>query len=162
MKAILTAAVIFVCLLPSCAAAHGFTAGTLEIVHPFLRATPPRAAMGAGYLVIKNTGTASDRLLGIETSAARRVAFHQSIIEDGIAKMRPIEGGLEIPSAGEYRLGEDGSHAMLVDLTGPISERELIEGTLIFERAGRVEMYFEVESAGATLSSAQQEHGSDH
>ncbi len=153
---------IAVGLLPGNVFAHGFAVGTIEIVHPFFRATPPSAKTGAGYLIVRNTGPEPDRLLAIETEAAERVTFHRTVVEDGLAKMLPIEGGLEVPARGEYRLGLDGSHAMLEGLTAPIGLGQLIEGTLVFEKAGRIQITFEVEPAGTTQDDAMAEHGSDH
>lgn len=164
MRTLLISAVILAALMSpaSSAFAHGFETSELEIIHPFLRATPPGAKTGAGYVIIRNNGTTSDRLLGIETEAAERVEFHQSVVEEGIAKMRPIEGGIEIPAGGEYRLGADGSHAMLIGLTAQIGLGFLVDATLIFEKAGRVPITFEVEPPGATLESAGKDHADGH
>lgn len=140
------------------ALAHGFKASNIEIVHPFFRATPPGAKTGAGYVILRNSGTEADRLIAIETEAAQRVTFHQTVTENGMAKMIPIEGGLEIPAGGEYRLGLDGSHAMLEGLTAPIGLGQLITGTLVFEKAGRIDIDFEVEPAGTTQEDAMAKH----
>ena len=141
------------------ASAHGFTIGELEIVHPFLRATPPKATTAAGYMVIRNGGSTSDRLLRIETTAAEKVEFHRTVVEGGIAKMQPIKEGFEIPAGGEFRLGADGTHAMLVvDLTGPIDLGFLIDATLVFEKAGALPMTFEVEPAGTKLEDTEAHH----
>jgi copper(I)-binding protein len=147
---------------PAVAAAHGFTAGSIEVVHPFFRATAPGAPTGAGYVILRNTSSEPDRLIGIETEAAAKVTFHRTVIEDGIAKMVPIEGGLVIPPGGEYRLGLDGTHAMLEGLTAPIGLGQVIEGTLVFEKAGRVDITFEVESPGATQEGAMESHSDGH
>lgn len=149
-------------LLPSAALAHGFKANAIEIVHPFFRATPPGAKTGAGYVILKNNGSESEKLLGIETEAAERVTFHRTVTESGMAKMVPIEGGLEIPPGGEYRLGLDGTHAMLEGLTAPIGLGQLITGTLVFEKAGRVDIDFEVEPAGTTQEDAMAAHIDGH
>jgi copper(I)-binding protein len=147
---------------PHSVSAHGFTAATIEIIHPFFRATPPGAQTAAGYVVLRNSGDKPDRLIGIETEAAERVTFHRTVTENDMAKMVPIEGGLEIPVGGEYRLGLDGSHAMLEGLTAPIGLGQLIEGTLIFEKAGRVDITFEVEPVGTTQEGAMQDHSNGH
>ncbi len=144
------------------ASAHGFSAGNIEIVHPFFRETPPGAKTGAGYVIVRNTGSEPDKLIGIETEAAAKVTFHRTVTENGMAKMLPIEGGLEIPTGGEYRLGLDGSHAMLEGLTAPIDLGFLLDGTLIFEKAGRVDITFEVEPVGATQDDAMQGHENGH
>lgn len=140
------------------ASGHGYKAGTIEIVHPFLRATPPGARTGAGYLVIRNEGSEPDRLVGIETEAAERVTFHRTVTENDVARMVPLEA-IEIPAGGEYRLGLDGTHAMLEGLTAPIGLGQLIPGTLVFEKAGRIDMEFEVEPAGTSQEDAMQAHG---
>lgn len=162
MKTYLTGVALGLVLVPSLAAGHGFSTTSLDIVHPFLRETPPGAKTGAGYVIVKNNGTELDRLLAIETEAAERVTFHRTVIENGMARMVPIDGALEIPPGSEYRLGLEGSHAMLEGLTAPIGLGQLIEGTLVFENAGRIEITFEVEPAGTTQDDAMAEHGSDH
>ena len=156
------ATIAFVCLSPALAMAHGFKANDIEIVHPFFRATPPGAKTGAGYVILKNNGAVADRLIGIETEAAANVTFHRTVTENGIAKMVPIEEGLEIPPGGEFRLGLDGSHAMLEGLTAPIGLGQVIEGTLIFEKTGRIDITFEVEPAGTTQDEAMQDHENGH
>lgn len=162
LKRILVGLALGAMLLPSLAVAHGFKTSTIEIIHPFFRATPPGAKTGAGYVIVKNNGTEADKLIGMETEAAKRVTFHQTVTENGMAKMIPIEGGLEIPAGGEYRLGLDGSHAMLEGLTAPIGLGQLITGTLIFEKAGRVDIDFEVEPAGTTQEDAMAVHTDGH
>lgn len=154
----LLALVFLASLLIAPASAHGFKIGEIEIVHPFLRATPPKATTAAGYMVLRNEGSAPDRLLRIETTAAGRVEFHRSVVEDGIAKMQPIKEGFEIPAGGEFRLGADGTHAMLVGLTGPVDLGFLIDATLVFEKAGALPMTFEVEPAGTKLEDTEAHH----
>ena len=140
------------------AQAHEYKRDTIEVVHPFFRATPPGALTGAGYMVIVNNGAEPDRLIGIEAEVAGGVSFHQTVTVNDIAKMIEIEGGIEISAGGEYWLGSNGTHAMLEGLTVPISLGQLVAGTLIFEKAGRVAVQFEVERAGTTLEQAMEAH----
>lgn len=130
------------------AAAHSFSSGDITITHPYLRSTPPAATNGAGYMVLTNEGAEADTLLAIETPAAEEVQFHRTVITEGIASMQPLEGGFEIPAGAEVVIGEDGTHLMLVNLTQPIQEGEPVEATLTFEKAGTVEVRFEVEPLG--------------
>src|SRR4051812_20891477 len=78
------------------AAAHGYKLGTLEIGHPWTRATPPTAPTGGGYLSIKNTGTEPDRLISASSPAAETVQVHEMKMEGNVMRMRPLEGALEI------------------------------------------------------------------
>ena len=54
-------------LLPGIAAVPAFAPdyklGSLEIEHPWARATPPTAPAAGGFLKIVNKGTAADRLV---------------------------------------------------------------------------------------------------
>ena len=116
---LLPLATIVLLALAGAGTGHEFKVGDVEITHPYLAATLPGAKTAAAYMVLTNTGTQPDRLLSVETDAAIRVEFHQSVVTDGVSRMRPIAGGLEIPAGGEYRLGADGSYAMLVGLSAP-------------------------------------------
>jgi copper(I)-binding protein len=156
---LLPLATIILLAISGSSAGHEFKLTDVEITHPYLVATLPGAKTASAYMILTNTGSEPDRLLAIETDAAVKVEFHQTVVTDGVATMRPILGGLEIPAGGEYRLGADGSHAMLVGLSEPISLGQLIEATLNFEKAGPIEITFEVEPVGTTLEGAEEAHG---
>ena len=72
--AALTLAASILALAP--ASAHDYTAGSLHIDHPWSRATPPTANVGAGYMTIQNKGSEADRLVGASTPAAQTVEIH--------------------------------------------------------------------------------------
>jgi copper(I)-binding protein len=133
--------------LAASAHAHGFKAGALEIGHPWARETPVGATIGAGYLTVTNTGTEPDRLTGVETSGAGKVEIHEATNENGVAKMRPVQA-VEIPAGGQAKLAPGGYHLMLIGLKEALAEGMRIPATLIFEKAGRVDVEFAVESMG--------------
>src|SRR5262245_10802619 len=82
------------------AIAESYTVGSLAIGNPWTRATPKGATVAGAYLTISNKGTAPDRLIGGSSAVAGRFEVHSMLTEQGVAKMRPITGGLEIkPSA---------------------------------------------------------------
>lgn len=130
-------------------AAHGYQAGDLSIGHPWTRAVGAHAPAAAGYLVIRNTGTVPDRLVAAETPRARRIELHEMTMTDGIMRMRPIAGGILIPPGQEVTLAPGGLHLMIIGPDGSFRQGERIPATLMFERAGRVEVEFAVEAAGA-------------
>ena len=68
MKSILLALVFALAVIA--VSAHEYKAGSLEIKHPWARATPKGATVAGGYMKIINTGTAPDRLVGGSTVAA--------------------------------------------------------------------------------------------
>ncbi|MYZ47857.1 copper chaperone PCu(A)C [Rhizobiales bacterium L72] len=139
------------------ASAHEFKAGPLTIVHPWTRATPPRAEVGGGYLVVRNAGTEPDRLVSATAEAATKVEIHEMTMSDGVMKMRPVAGGIAIPAGGEAVLQPSGLHLMMMGLKQPLKEGESIPGSLTFERAGTVAVTFKVEAIGHQPDSG--EHG---
>src|ERR1700686_4726400 len=47
---------------------------------------------GAGYLTVTNNGTAADRLTCAGSDAAAQCQIHTMSMENGVMKMRPVEG----------------------------------------------------------------------
>lgn len=154
-------ATLLLCSAPF-AHALGVTSGDLEIVHPAIPAPPAGARSAAGYLEIINQGSAPDRLLGVETGGAKRAMLHSTHhADDGVARMIHLDA-IEIPADGTVTLAPGGVHIMLMGLTGALSEGALVPATLIFEKAGRVEIEFSVDApVGAEHS--RTDHGqADH
>lgn len=131
------------------ALAHEHTAGDLVIDHPYARATPPNAPVAGGYMTIRNTGEAVDRLLGGTVGFADRVEIHEMTMDGDVMKMRPLPDGLEIPAGGEVQLRPGGYHLMFIGLEERLLEGESRPATLTFERAGEVAVEFTVEAIGA-------------
>src|SRR4029077_776883 len=98
MKSVLFAAVLSACLalIVNAVSAHEYKAGSIEIKHPWARATPKGATVAGGYLKLINTGTAPDRLIGGSTAAAGKFEIHEMSVDGGVMKMRPLPNGLEI------------------------------------------------------------------
>src|SRR5690349_10195567 len=70
------------------ASAEDFKAGDIVISHPWSRATPAGAQVGAGYLVIENRGSLPDRFLGGSVEVATGFELHDVVLEGGVMKMR--------------------------------------------------------------------------
>jgi copper(I)-binding protein len=131
------------------AEARQVKAGTLVLHHPWTRATVAGANVAAGYVVIENTGNAADRLLGASLEGAASGAIHIMKDADGVMTMRPVEGGVEIPPQGSVSLQPGGVHLMFSGLNHPLIEGQMAGGALIFEKAGRIALSFEVENLGS-------------
>jgi copper(I)-binding protein len=123
--------------------------GDLVIAAPWSRATPQGAAVAGGYLTITNKGTAPDRLLSFSTDLADQPEVHEMKEEGGVMKMRPLKAGLAIPPGATVRLEPGGYHLMLLKLKKPLVEGQRFKATLMFEKAGPVELEFEVRAIGA-------------
>ena len=120
----------------------------LTIKEPWSRATPGGAKVAAGYLVVENGGTVPDRLLGGSAEIAGAVEFHETVMADGVARMRPL-ADLEIKPGDRIAFKPGGYHIMFVDLKRPLREGERFQGALRFERAGTVPVTYVVRGIGA-------------
>jgi copper(I)-binding protein len=137
-------------LMAGSAAAENYTAGSLEIDNPWMRATPRGADVASAYLTIVNKGTEAERLIGGTLTGVSRFEVHRMVVEGGVAKMRPVEGGLEIKPGQSLALTPGALHVMLIGLKQPFQQGQHIKGTLMFEKAGKVDVEFTVESIGAS------------
>ena len=138
--------------------AQTYRAGSLIIEAPWSRATPGGAKVGSGYMRIVNRGSEADRLVGGTAAVAARVEVHESSTVNGVARMRPVEGGLLIKPGETVELKPGGLHAMLVDLARPLKEGEAIKGTLVFEKAGTVAIEYRVGGVGAQSAGGHHHH----
>lgn len=125
------------------------TIGSLVITSPWARATPRGAQIGGGYLKITNNGTTADRLVGGSLTAAGTVQVHEMSMTGGVMQMRHLEQGLEIKPGETVELKPGGYHLMFTNLHEPLREGQTIKGTLVFEKAGTVEVTFSVLGMGA-------------
>jgi periplasmic copper chaperone A len=133
--------------------AHGFEKGSLKIGHPWTRATPAGAAVGAGYLTITNGGAEADKLTGASFEGAGSVEVHEMKTDDkGVMTMRHITDGLVVAPGATVEFKPESFHLMLMGLKAPIATGPNVKGSLTFEKAGTVDIEFKVEPVGAPES----------
>jgi periplasmic copper chaperone A len=140
------------------AAGADFTVGSIEIGNPWTRATPKGADVAGGYMRITNKGSVPDSLIGGSSAAADRFEVHEMSMVDGVMKMRPLAKGLEVKPGETVELKPGSFHIMLMGLKQPLEKGRKVKGTLIFEKAGKVDIEYAVEAIGAG-SSAPSGHG---
>lgn len=134
------------------AVAHDYRLGDLVIDHPWTRATPAGAPVAGGFFKVRNTGKAADRLVSGTSEVAGTFEIHEMAVVDGIMKMRPLAKGIEIPPGGEVVLKPGGLHVMFIGLASPLKEGAKVRGTLVFEKAGKIEVEYTVEAIAAGSS----------
>jgi copper(I)-binding protein len=136
-----------VVLAPGVAAAE--TAGAIAVENAWSREVPAGASVGVGYLAIKNSGDEPDRLASASTSLAAETEIHQTTMADGVMRMRPVPDGVPVPAKDTVMLEPNNYHFMFMGLTRPLKEGDTFPATLVFERAGSVEVTFHVLGIGA-------------
>jgi copper(I)-binding protein len=140
------------------AGAHEFRLGELTIEHPYAIATPPAAKAGAGYLTIRNAGAEADRLVAVEAPFPMVQVHATETDASGVARMAPVEA-LEVPPGATVTLAPGGTHVMFMGLAEPLTAGDTLDAALVFEKAGRVEVQFNVE---ARAEAPMQEDHADH
>jgi copper(I)-binding protein len=147
LRRLALAALVAILALP--AFALDYKLGAIEIGQPWTRATPPTAESGGGYLVLKNTGTTPDRLIAVKSPAADRVEIHEMKMDGNIMRMREVEKGIEIPPGATVELKPGGFHVMFMGLKAPFAKEAKVPLTLVFEKAGSIDVDLMVQAMGA-------------
>jgi periplasmic copper chaperone A len=132
--------------------------GSLTIEQPWSRATPGGAKVGGGYLRITNTGATPDRLTGGSFVNASRVEVHEMSIENDVMRMKQVQGGLEIKPGATVELKPGAHHLMFMDLKEPLKEGQTVKGTLVFEKAGKVDVEYSVRGMGGAPAAEHKHH----
>ena len=142
--------------------AEDVMAGSLKISAPWARATPKGASVGGGYMTIANTGSAPDRLVGGSSSIAKEVQVHEMTMDNGVMKMRPVTGGLEIKPGQTVTLKPGGYHIMFMKLNKQLKQGDHFKVTLDFAKAGKVDVDFTTEGIAATNAGGGSMGSMDH
>jgi copper(I)-binding protein len=167
------APIVLVALLVAACSGGGGTGG-IKVSGAWSRPSPMVSGAGAAYMVIENTGSEADALLGGTSDVAATVEVHETVdmsssmpaasmaaesvgmdgMESPAASMDMGSGSsmlgmqkidrLDIPAGGMVELKPGGYHIMLIDLTRELQVGETIEITLHFEKAGDVKVTAEV------------------
>ncbi len=132
------------------ASAQTYRLGALTISAPWTRATPKGAPVAGGYLTISNGGTEADRLIGGSFELSGAVEVHQMSMEGDVMRMRQMREGLEIKPGASVQLKPSGYHLMFTGLKQQVVAGQRVKGSLVFEKAGTVEVEFEAAGMGAS------------
>ncbi|MBO0766818.1 MAG: copper chaperone PCu(A)C [Hyphomicrobiaceae bacterium] len=140
--------------------AQEYKAGPIKVDAPWIRATPAGAEVAAGYLKIENTGNEPDRLIGGSTDIAGKFEVHEMKMEGGVMKMRQLPEGLVLKPGESVELKPGSLHLMLTDLKQPAKDGDKVKGTLMFEKAGKVDIEYAVRGMAGKGGSQGASHGS--
>jgi copper(I)-binding protein len=140
-------ALLALTLSATLALAHGYKLGTLEIKHPWAKATVAGQPVAGGYMSVINTGSEPDRLVGVTSDVSGNIQIHEMKVENGVMKMGELPDGLEIAPGATVELKPGGLHVMFMGIKAPFKEGESVKAVLTFEKAGTVEVEFKVDAA---------------
>ncbi len=87
------------------------------------------------YVTITNKGGTTDRLTGAQSAIATATELHQTVMQNGIAQMPPVQG-VDIPAHGNVTFKPGGYHVMLIGLARTLKVGDTFPVTLTFEKSG--------------------------
>ena len=112
----------------------------VDAVDGYVRLLPPGSPNTAAFMVLRNDGDKPVKLVAGASPEAGRVELHTHLHEDGVMKMVHVEEGFAIP-AGETRLlDRGGDHVMLLGLTQPLADGDVVRLALDFGDCGTEEV----------------------
>lgn len=114
----------------------------ISVVGAWVRESPS-AGNGAAYMVINNTGSIDDALIGAESTVANATELHESIMNGDIVTMKPV-ARIDIKAGGSVELKPGSYHIMLIGLKQALQVGMKVSVTLKFEKAGPVKVEAEV------------------
>jgi len=100
----------------------------------------------AGYLIIKNTGSADDQLISASADFAGMVMLHKSVVDsNNVATMQEVQS-IDIPAGQTVTLQPGGFHIMFMNLKSTPQVGTKIALTLVFQKAGTITVQADVMS----------------
>lgn len=121
------------------------TIGHLAVSGAYVRASIGRAPNSAAYMTI-TAMTGEDRLLKVESPAAKAVELHTVIHTGDVMKMTPVET-VPVSADAPAELAPGGYHIMLMGLVEPLKVGTMIPMTLTFANAGTLELMVPVQKS---------------
>ena len=97
----------------------------VDVEAPWVREAPPASTVLAAYMVLKNTADTPRTITRIDSPDFRDAQIHRTVVEDGVAKMLPVEQ-LQLPASGSVTLEPGGLHLMLFDPQRPLRDGDSI------------------------------------
>jgi periplasmic copper chaperone A len=148
----LIAILIFFLIVPS-----AFAAARIGVSNAWIPQAPPGVDMLAGYLTLKNTGDTAVNVLAAQSDRFRTVTLHQTVIENGVSRMRELHL-LELAPGQEVKFAPGGLHLMLMQPRSAVAPGDRIEITFLLSDGQRVPAIFDVQATDNQQADAHQHH----
>jgi copper(I)-binding protein len=121
---------------------------SIMVQNAWARATPGNIKTGGAYMTLVDQGSGPDRLVSVSTPVAGKAELHVMSEENGIMKMRPVDG-ITVEPGKPTELKPGGFHVMLIDLKQPLKQGDSFPMSLTFEKAGTIQVTVKIEKPGA-------------
>jgi copper(I)-binding protein len=102
----------------------------------WIRLSPNKERPSAGYFVAHG-GDSATRLRGVLTDYALKVEMHESVEENGVMTMKPINS-VDIPAKGPVTFAPGGKHLMLWGVNDTAISRGKMQLTFLLDNGDRL------------------------
>lgn len=121
---------------------------SLHVHDAYARTAGGVGAAGAVFFMIHNGTEADVVLTGVQTPQAEMAGLHTHISgADGLMQMRPIEGGVALPSGASHMFERGADHIMLMGLTEALADGDSLTLTFTFDVAPPITVIVPVDNA---------------
>lgn len=120
----------------------GQTVAAVEATGPWCRPTPNGRNITACYVTL--TSPVGDRVVSVISPRAAQSQLHSVSTEGGVMSMTEMADGLELPAGQAVALAPGGDHIMLLGVTVPLAEGDLVPVAITFASGSQIAMEFPV------------------
>ncbi|MDQ2068915.1 copper chaperone PCu(A)C [Natronospira bacteriovora] len=128
---------------------------------PWVREAPPGTSVTAGYLQLHNRGDEAVSLTAVSADEFRRSELHETVHEDGQARMRHVDAVL-IPAGGQAELAPGGKHIMLHEPRRTLEAGDWVTLTLRFDNGQLLQIAAPVRKRTGREEAGDDEHEHHH
>ncbi len=115
----------------------------VSVEQAMVRAGPPSLSTTAAYLTLHNNSGKNISLTGAHSPAAQEASLHETVLSDGVTKMRPVPR-VQVAAGASVTLSPGGLHLMLNGLRQPLHPGESVEIVLEFSDGSTLPVHAEV------------------
>ncbi len=126
------------------------------VSNAWVRPPLPGRDIATAYFDLTNHNAAADRLVSVSSGESSRVEIHTHLNEDGVMKMRRIDG-LDLPVGEAVTLKPGGLHIMMFE-TVMTEDQKDASLTLNFENSESVTIIAEVNASGQPMKTDHSGH----
>lgn len=133
----------------------------LKVDSAWIRAAPSNATTLAGYAVLRNVGSKTISVVSAQSAAFGKVEMHESLTEDGVTKMRPIDK-LDFAAGGKLEFAPSGKHFMLINPKSALRSGDVVTIKIKDATGCETAASFKVSSAAPAEADTMDHSKMDH
>lgn len=140
-------AVFLALAFPGAVLAHSFTHGDIRVMHPWA-VVAAEGKSSPVYMTLTNAGAEADKLVAVEAKAAERTEIQKAKKGSGATSYEAVST-VSLGAKKTLAMQPGGLRILLIGLKEPLRHEYTLPLTLVFERAGRVDIQAVIQKSAA-------------